>query len=268
MKKSLFRFAVLLLAAVFLMTTIACVTPVTQEVPPSSEDKPNIWDIQSFDDLFKFATGACTVDPENLPKLDEEDMSVALQAARGILLSDGSEFNSGDSESIMLLFFGKDGEYGKLIFYSGAESSQMICNGEITYGGDVLRMVDCVIDFDGLEPYVVSGSILLNDVESDFNTANVIIEEASAEFLDYYSVTNMEQGNATYSLLQTAHVVGEDVDMSDTIYYTTEVDGKNVTVSVKPFYVDPVDDRCIEYIAIDGVLYNAAGVAEFIYSDI
>lgn len=257
----------LLLAAVFLMTTIACEQPGTPEVPPSSEDKPNIWDIQSFDDLFKFATGAYTVDPENLPPLGEEDMSVALQAARGILLADTSELASGDSERIMLAFYGKDGEYGKMIFYAGDESSH-ICNGEITYGGDVLRMVDCVINFDGFEPYFVSGSILLNGVKSDFNTATRIMEESSTEFFDYYSLTNMEQENATYSFLQTDHVVGKDSKMSNTLYYTTEVDGKNVTVSVNSFFVYPYVDRSIEYIAIDGVLYNAAGVAESIFNDI
>lgn len=265
MKKSLFRFAVLLLAAVFLMTTIACEQPGTPEVPPSSEE--SIWDIQSFDDLFKFATGAYTVDPENLPPLGEEDMSVALQAARGILLADTSELASGDSERIMLAFYGKDGEYGKMIFYAGAETSE-IWNGEITYGGDVLRMVDCVIDYEGFEPYLVSGSILLNGVESDFATAIRIMEESSAEFFDYYSLTNMEQENATYSFLQTDHVVGKDSNMSNTLYYTTEVDGKNVTVSVNSFFVYPYVDRSIEYIAIDGVLYNAAGVAESIFSGI
>lgn len=265
MKKSLFRFAVLLLAAVFLMTTIACEQPGTPEVPPSSEE--SIWDIQSFDDLFKFATGAYTVDPENLPPLGEEDMSVALQAARGILLADTSVLDSDDRESIMLELFGKDGEYGKIIFSAGAETSQ-ICNGEITYGGDVLRMVDCVIDYEGFEPYFVSGSILLNDVESDFATATRIIEESSAEFFDYYSVTNIEQENAIYSFLQTSHVVGKDSDMSNTLYYTTKVDGKNVTVSVNSFFVYPYVDRSIEYIAIDEVLYNAAGVAESIFSDI
>lgn len=265
MKKSLFRFAVLLLAAVFLMTTIACEQPGTPEVPPSSEE--SIWDIKSFDDLLKFATGAYTVDPENLPTLGEEDMSVAVQAAKGILLADTSELTSGDRESIMLAFYGKDGEYGKMIFSAGAETSE-IWNGEITYGGDVLRMVNCVIDYEGFEPYLVSGSILLNDVESDFATANRIMEESSAEFFNYYSLTNIEQENATYSFLQTDHVVGENTDMSNTLYYTTEVDGKNVTVAVKPFYIYPYVDRCIEYIAIDEVLYNAAGVAESIFSDI
>ena len=126
MKKSLFRFAVLLLAAVFLMTTIACEQPGTPEVPPSSEE--SIWDIKSFDDLLKFATGAYTVDPENLPTLGEEDMSVAVQAAKGILLADTSELTSGDRESIMLAFYGKDGEYGKMIFSAGAETSE-IWNG-------------------------------------------------------------------------------------------------------------------------------------------
>ena len=265
MKKPLFRFAVLLLAAVFLMTTIACEQPGTPEVPPSSEE--SIWDIQSFDDLLKFATGAYTVDPENLPTLGEEDMSVALQAAKGILLADTSILNSGDRESIMLELYGKDGEYGKMIFYRGAETSE-IWNGEITYGGDVLRMVDCVIDYEWFEPYLVSGSILLNGVESDFDTANRIIEESSAEFFDYYSVTNIEQENATYSFLQTDHVAGEDSNRSDTLYYTTEVDGKTVTVAVKPFYIHPYGDRRIEYIAIDEVLYNAAGVAESIFSGI
>ena len=265
MKKSLFRFAVLLLAAVFLMTTIACEQPGTPEVPPSSEE--SIWDIKSFDDLLKFATGAYTVDPENLPTLGEEDMSVAVQAAKGILLADTSELTSGDRESIMLAFYGKDGEYGKMIFSAGAETSE-IWNGEITYGGDVLRMVNCVIDYEGFEPYLVSGSILLNDVESDFATANRIMEESSAEFFNYYSLTNIEQENATYSFLQTDHVVGENTDMSNTLYYTTEVDGKNVTVAVKPFYIYPYVDRCIEYIAIDEALYNAAGVAESIFSDI
>ena len=265
MKKSLFRFAVLLLAAVFLMTTIACEQPGTPEVPPYSEE--SIWDIKSFDDLLKFATGAYTVDPENLPTLGEEDMSVAVQAAKGILLADTSELTSGDRERIMLAFYGKDGEYGKMIFSAGAETSE-IWNGEITYGGDVLRMVNCVIDYEGFEPYLVSGSILLNDVESDFATANRIMEESSAEFFDYYSLTNIEQENATYSFLQTDHVVGENTDMSNTLYYTTEVDGKNVTVAVKPFYIYPYVDRCIEYIAIDEVLYNAAGVAESIFSDI
>lgn len=280
MKKSLFRFAVLLLAAMFLMTTIACEQPGTPEVPPSSEDKPNptpeptpepepmsIWDIQSFDDLLKFATGAYTVDPENLPTLGEEDMSVAVQAARGILLADTSVLDSGDRESIMLELFGKDGEYGKMIFSAGAETSE-ICNGEITYGGDVLHMENCVIDYEGFEPYLVSGSILLNGVESDFATANRIMEESSAEFFDYYSVTNMEQENATYSFLQTDHVAGEDSNRSDTLYYTTEVDGKTVTVAVKPFYIYPYGVRRIEYIAIDEVLYNAAGVAESIFSGI
>ena len=288
MKKSLFRFAVLLLAAVFLMTTIACEQPGTPEVPPSSEDKPNptpdptpepepepepepdpmsIWDIQSFDDLLKFATGAYTVDPENLPTLGEEEMSVAVQAARGILMADTSELTSGDRERIMLAFYGKDGEYGKMIFSAGAETSE-IWNGEITYGGDVLRMVDCVIDYEWFEPYLVSGSILLNDVESDFATATRIMKESSAEFFDYYSVTNIEQENATYSFLQTDHVAGEDSNRSDTLYYTTEVDGKTVTVAVKPFYIHPYGDRRIEYIAIDEVLYNAAGVAESIFSGI
>lgn len=265
MKKSLFRFAVLLLAAVFLMTTIACEQPGTPEVPPSSEE--SIWDIQSFDDLLKFATGAYTIDPENLPTLGEEDMSVAVQAAKGILLADTSELTSGDRERIMLAFYGKDGEYGKMIFSAGAETSE-IWNGEITYGGDVLRMVNCVIDYEGFEPYLVSGSILLNDVESDFATANRIMKESSAEFFDYYSLTNIEQENATYSFLQTDHVVGENTVMSNTLYYTTEVDGKNVTVAVKPFYISPYVDRCIEYIAIDEVLYNAAGVAESIFNGI
>ena len=132
----------------------------------------------------------------------------------------------------------------------------------------MLRMVNCVIDYEGFEPYLVSGSILLNDVESDFATANRIMEESSAEFFNYYSLTNIEQENATYSFLQTDHVVGENTDMSNTLYYTTEVDGKNVTVAVKPFYIYPYVDRCIEYIAIDEVLYNAAGVAESIFSDI
>lgn len=286
MKKSLFKFAVLLLAAVFLMTTIACEQPETPEVPPSSEDKPNptpdpipepepkpepdpmsIWDIQSFDDLLKFATGAYTVDPENLPNLGEEDRSVAVQAARNILLADTSVLDSGERESIMLELFGKDGEYGKMIFYAGAETSE-ICNGEITYGGDVLRMVDCVIDYEGFEPYFVSGNILLNGAESDFATAIRIIEESSAEFFDYYSLTNIEQENATYSFLQMSHVVGEDSNRSDTLYYTTEVDGKTVTVAIKPFYIYPYVDRSIEYIAIDEVLYNAAGVAESIFSGI
>ena len=284
MKKSLFRFAVLLLAAVFLMTTIACEQPGTPKDPSSSEDNPeptpdpipepkpepdpmSIWDIQSFDDLLKFATGAYIVDSENLPTLGEEDMSAALQAARGILLADTSILNSGDRESIMLELYGKDGEYGKMIFSAGAETSE-ICNGEITYGGDVLRMVDCVIDYEGFEPYLVSGSILLNGVESDFATANRIMEESSAEFFDYYSVANMEQENATYSFLQTNHVVGEASNRSDTLYYTTEVDGKTVTVAIKPFYIHPYVDRCIEYIAIDEVLYNAAGVAESIFSGI
>ena len=280
MKKSLFRFAVLLLAAVFLMTTIACEQPGTPEVPPSSEDKPNptpdptpepepmsIWDIQSFDDLLKFATGAYTVDPENLPTLGEEDRSVAIQAARGILLADTSELISGDRERIMLAFYGKDGEHGKMIFSAGAETSE-IWNGEITYNGDVLRMEDCVIDYEVFEPYLVSGSILLNGVESDIATATRIMEESSAEFFDYYSLSNMEKENATYSFLQTDHVVGENTDTSNTLYYTTEIDGKNVTVAVKPFYIHPYVDRCIEYIAIDGVLYNAAGVAESIFNGI
>ena len=284
MKKSFFRFAVLLLAAVFLMTTIACEQPGTPEVPPSSEDKPNptpdptpepepepdpmsIWDIQSFDDLLKFATGAYTVDPENLPTLDEGNMSVAVQAARGILMADTSELTSGDRERIMLAFYGKDGEYGKMIFSAGAETSE-IWNGEITYGGDVLHMENCVIDYKGFEPYLVSGSILLNGVESDCATATRIMEESSAEFFDYYSVANMEQENATYSFLQTDHVVGEDSNRSDTLYYTTEVDGKTVTIAVKPFYIHPYGDRRIEYIAIDEVLYNAAGVAESIFSGI
>lgn len=284
MKKSLFRFAVLLLAAVFLMTTIACEQPGTPEVPPSSEDKPNptpdptpepepepdpmsIWDIQSFDDLLKFATGAYTVDPENLPTLGEEDMSVAVQAAKGILMADTSELTSGDRERIMLELYGKDGEYGKMIFSAGAETSE-IWNGEITYGDDVLRMENCVIDYEEFEPCLVSGSILLNGVESDLATATRIIEESSAEFFDYYSLTNMEQENATYSFLQTDHVAGEASNRSDTLYYTTEVDGKTVTVAVKPFYIHPYGDRRIEYIAIDGVLYNAAGVAESIFSGI
>ena len=227
----------------------------------------SIWDIQSFDDLLKFATGVYTVDPENLPTLGEEEMSVAVQAARKILLADTSELTSGDRERIMLAFYGKDGEYGKMIFSAGAETSE-IWNGEITYGGDVLHMVDCVIDYEGFEPYLVSGNILLNGVESDFATANRIIEESSAEFFDYYSLTNMEQENATYSFLQTDHVAGEDSNRSDTLYYTTEVDGKTVTVAVNPFYIHPYGDRRIEYIAIDEVLYNATGVAESIFSGI
>ena len=265
-KKSLFRFAVLLLAAVFLMTTIACEQPGTPE-PEPEPDSMSIWDIQSFDDLLKFATGAYTVDPENLPTLGEEDMSVAIQAARGILLADTTVLDSNDRESIMLELFGKDGEYGKMIFSAGAETSQT-CNGEITYGGNVLRMVDCVIDYEGFEPYLVSGSILLNGVESDIATATRIIEESSAEFFDYYSVTNLEQDNATYSFVQTSHVIGKDSTMSNILYYTTEVDGKDVTVSVDSFFVYPYDDRSIEYIAIDGVLYNASGVAESIFGDI
>ena len=284
MKKSLFRFVVLLLAAMFLMTTIACEQPETPKDPSSSEDKPNptpdptpkpepepepmsIWDIQSFDDLLKFATGAYTVDPENLPTLGEEDRSVAIQAAKGILLADTSELTSGDSERIMLAFYGKDGEYGKMIFSAGAETSE-IWNGEITYGGDVLHIENCVIDYEGFEPYLVSGSILLNGVKSDFATANRIMEGSSAEFFDYYSVANMEQENATYSFLQTDHIVGENTYMSNTLYYTTEVDGKTVTVAVKPFYIHPYGDRRIEYIAIDEVLYNAAGVAESIFNGI
>lgn len=227
----------------------------------------SIWDIQSFDDLLKFATGAYTVDPENLPTLGEEEMSVALQAARKILLADTSELTSGDSERIMLAFYGKNGEYGKMTFSAGAETSE-IWNGEITYGGNVLRMENCVIDYEGFEPYLVSGSILLNGVESDFSTATRIMEESSAEFFDYYSLTNMEKENATYSFLQTDHVVGKDSNRSDTLYYTTEVDGKTVTVAIKPFYIYPYVDRCIEYIAIDEVLYNAAGVAESIFSGI
>lgn len=91
MKKSLFRFAVLLLAAVFLMTTIACEQPGTPEIPPSSEDKPNIWDIQSvaiynWNDNETYKTGndvVITTEPENIfhfypvtyPDIDAADQS-------------------------------------------------------------------------------------------------------------------------------------------------------------------------------------------------
>ena len=91
-------------------------TPEPDPEPEPEPDPMSIWDIQSFDDLLKFATGAYTVDPENLPTLGEEDMSVALQAARNILLADTSVLTSGDRESIMLELFGKDGEYGKMAF--------------------------------------------------------------------------------------------------------------------------------------------------------
>lgn len=60
----------------------------------------------------------------------------------------------------------------------------------------------------------------------------------------------------------------KDHDYVDKVYYREEVDGKTVSFCIDPYYVYPYDGRALEFISIDGVLYDTKGVGEFLLKDV
>ena len=60
----------------------------------------------------------------------------------------------------------------------------------------------------------------------------------------------------------------KDHDYVDKVYYREEVDGKTVSFCIDPCYVYPYDGSALEFISIDGVLYDTKGVGEFLLKDV
>ena len=61
----------------------------------------------------------------------------------------------------------------------------------------------------------------------------------------------------------------KDHDYVDKVYYREEVDGKTLSFCIDPYYVYPYDGRALEFISIDGVLYDTKEeVVEFLQKDV
>ena len=129
---------------------------------------------------------------------------------------------------------------------------------------------DYVIDFDyEQKKYVyVSGTSFYDGKELPFEETLAMFGVISSDGVCNTEIYNSV--NAKALITEYLQTVGDskDHDYVDKIYYSEEVDGKIVSFCIAPYYVYPYDRRALEFISIDGVLYDTKGVVEFLQKDV
>ena len=221
--------------------------------------------ISSLDDLMLYVKGYVKVTEEaELKALDEESKALLYPMIRKNLFKESDDIESEDTVYIFLMELKNDKASGSFVMYED------VYNGSAIVDGKEFEFKDYVIDFDyEQKKYVyVSCTSFYDGKELPFEETLAMFGDISSDGFCNTEIYNSV--NAKALITEYLQTIGDskDHDHVDKVYYREEVDGKTVSFCIDPYYVYPYDGRALEFISIDGVLYDTKGVEEFLQKDV
>ena len=261
MKKTLSAVLMTLVITLALVVTVSCEGLKTTSI--SDTPLPSISSIRSFDDLMLYVKGYVKVAGDaELKELDEASRELVYPIIKNVFFSELEDLESDYIVSIYYCEVDSEKASGSIVWCEGAYNASVMVDGKM------FELKDYIIDGD-TEPYTYGGGTAL------YGGEELSFEEVKAMLTDLYSadfscteIHNSVKDKAFITSFLNYFQYGDKYDYVDKIYYSEEVEGKTVSFSITPDHVESINERTLEYIAIDGVLYDTKEMVESLKSEV
>ncbi len=261
MKKTLSAVVMMLVITLALVVTVSCEGLKTTSI--SDTPLPSISSIRSFDDLMLYVKGYVKVTEDaELKELDEASRELVYPIIKNVFFSELEDLESDYIVSIYYCEVDSEKASGSIVWCEGAYNASVMVDGKM------FELKDYIIDGD-TEPYTYGGGTAL------YGGEELSFEEVKAMLTDLYSadiscteIHNSVKDKAFITSFLNYFQYGDKYDYVDKIYYSEEVEGKTVSFSITPDHVESINERTLEYIAIDGVLYDTKEIVESLKSEV
>lgn len=261
MKKTLSAVVMMLVITLALVVTVSCEGLKTTSI--SDTPLPSISSIRSFDDLMLYVKGYVKVTEDaELKELDEASRELVYPIIKNVFFSELEDLESDYIVSIYYCEVDSEKASGSIVWCEGAYNASVMVDGKM------FELKDYIIDGD-TEPYTYGGGTAL------YGGEELSFEEVKAMLTDLYSadiscteIHNSVKDKAFITSFLNYFQYGDKFGYVDKIYYSEEVEGKTVSFSITPDHVESINERTLEYIAIDGVLYDTKEMVESLKSEV
>lgn len=261
MKKTLSAVVMMLVITLALVVTVSCEGLKTTSI--SDTPRPSISSIRSFDDLMLYVKGYVKVTEDaELKELDEASRELVYPIIKNVFFSELEDLESDYIVSIYYCEVDSEKASGSIVWCEDAYNASVMVDGKM------FELKDYIIDGD-TEPYTYGGGTAL------YGGEKLSFEEVKAMLTDLYSadfscteIHNSVKDKAFITSFLNYFQYGDKFDYVDKIYYSEEVEGKTVSFSITPDHVESINERTLEYIAIDGVLYDTKEMVESLKSEV
>ena len=151
---------------------------------------------------------------------------------------------------------------GSIVWCEGAYNASVMVDGKM------FELKDYIIDGD-TEPFTYGGGTALYDGEElPFDELKTMLKDLYSADFSSTEIHNSVKDKAFITSFLNYFQYGDKFDYVDKIYYSEEVEGKTVSFSITPDHVESINERTLEYIAIDGVLYDTKEMVESLKSEV
>ena len=261
MKKTLSAVVMMLVITLALVVTVSCESLKTTSI--SDTPLPSISSIRSFDDLMLYVKGYVKVTEDaELKELDEASRELVYPIIKNVFFSELEDLESDYIVSIYYCEVDSEKASGSIVWCEGAYNASVMVDGKM------FKLKDYIIDGD-TEPYTYGGgTALYGGEELSFEEAKVLLTDLYSADFSCTEIHNSVKDKAFITSFLNYFQYGDKFDYVDKIYYSEEVEGKTVSFSITPDHVESINERTLEYIAIDGVLYDTKEIVESLKSEV
>ena len=261
MKKTLSAVVMMLVITLALVVTVSCEGLKTTSI--SDTPLPSISSIRSFDDLMLYVKGYVKVTEDaELKELDEASRELVYPIIKNVFFSELEDLESDYIVSIYYCEVDSEKASGSIVWCEGTYNASVMVDGKM------FELKDYIIDGD-TEPYTYGGgTALYGGEELSFEEAKVLLTDLYSADFSCTEIHNSVKDKAFITSFLNYFQYGDKFDYVDKIYYSEEVEGKTVSFSITPDHVESINERTLEYIAIDGVLYDTKEMVESLKSEV
>ena len=261
MKKTLSAVVMMLVITLALVVTVSCEGLKTTSI--SDTPLPSISSIRSFDDLMLYVKGYIKVSEyAELRELDATSRELVYPIIKNVFFSELEDLESDYIVSIYYCEVDSEKASGSIVWCEGAYNASVMVDGKM------FELKDYIIDGD-TEPYTYGGgTALYGGEELSFEEAKVLLTDLYSADFSCTEIHNSVKDKAFITSFLNYFQYGDKFDYVDKIYYSEEVEGKTVSFSITPDHVESINERTLEYIAIDGVLYDTKEIVESLKSEV
>ena len=197
-----------------------------------------------------------------LKELDEASRELVYPIIKNVFFSELEDLEPDYIVSIYYCEVDSEKSSGSIVWCEGAYNASVMVDGKM------FELKDCIIDGD-TEPYTYGGgTALYGGEELSFEEAKVLLTDLYSADFSCTEIHNSVKDKAFITSFLNYFQYGDKFDYVDKIYYSEEVEGKTVSFSITPDHVESINERTLEYIAIDGVLYDTKEIVESLKSEV
>ena len=260
MKKTLSAVLMTLIITLALVVTVSCEGLKTTSI--SDTPLPSISSIRSFDDLMLYVKGYVKVSEDaELKELDEASRELVYPIIKNVFFSELEDLESDYIVSIYYCEVDSEKASGSIVWCEGAYNASVMVDGKM------FELKDYIIDGD-IEPYTYGGvTALYGGEELSFEEVKAMLTDLYSADISCTEIHNSVKDKSFITSFLNYFQYGDKFDYVDKIYYSEEVEGKTVSFSITPDHVESINERTLEYIAIDGVLYDTKEIVESLKSE-